>query len=116
LADALFPRLVHPQRRSDERLRDIIRIMAEETGAAGFIRQQTAIMHRPDSRPSLSGIRCATLVLVRDSDELTPPDRAAEMAHGIVGSRLVTVPDCGHVSTLERPQHVTEALLELLRT
>jgi len=116
LADALFPRLVHPQRRSDERLRDIIRIMAEETGATGFIRQQTAIMNRPDSRPTLSGIRCPTLVLVGDGDELTPPDRAAEMAHGIAGSRLVTVPECGHLSTLERPQHVTEALLELLRT
>ncbi len=116
LADALFPRLVHPGRRNDERLRDIIRIMAEETGAAGFIRQQTAIMGRPDSRPSLGGIRCPTLVLVGDADELTPPERAAEMAHGIVGSRLVTVPGCGHVSTLERPQDVTEALLDLLRS
>ena len=116
LADALFPRLVHPRRRSDEQLRDIVRIMAEETGAAGFIRQQTAIMSRPDSRPSLSSIRCPALVLVGDSDELTPPDRAAEMVHGISGSRLVTVPECGHLSTLERPQSVTEALLELLRT
>jgi pimeloyl-ACP methyl ester carboxylesterase len=116
LADALFPRLVHAQRRSDEQLQDIIRIMAEETGAAGFIRQQTAIMNRPDSRSSLKGIRCPTLVLVGDSDELTPSDRAAEMAHEIVGSRLVTVPECGHLSTLERPRHVTEALMELLHT
>jgi pimeloyl-ACP methyl ester carboxylesterase len=116
LADALFPRLVHPRRRSDEQLQSIIRMMAQEIGADGFIRQQRAIMGRPDSRPSLSSIRCPTLVLVGDSDELTPPDRAAEMAHGIAGSRLVTVPDCGHVSTLERPRLVTEALLELLRT
>ena len=116
LADALFPRLVHPRRRSDAELRDIIRIMAEETGAAGFIRQQTAIMNRPDSRPSLRGIRCPTLVLVGDSDELTAPDRAEEMARGIVGSRFVTVPECGHLSALECPQDVTEALMELLRT
>jgi len=116
LADVLFPRLVHPGRRSDEQLREIIRVMAEETGTAGFIRQQTAILRRPDSRTSLSAILCPTLVLVGDSDELTPPDRAAEMAHGIAGSRLVTVPECGHLSTLERPQHVTEALLEFLRT
>jgi len=116
LADTLFPRLVHPGRRGDERLREIVRTMAEETGAAGFIRQQTAIMGRVDSRPSLGRIRCPTLVLVGDGDELTPPDRAAEMARGIAGSRLVTVPECGHLSTLERPQHVTNALLELLRT
>ncbi len=115
LADTLFPRLVHSARRGDERLREIVRLMAEETGAAGFIRQQTAIMGRPDSRPSLRTIRCPTLVLVGDADELTPPDRAAEMAQGIAGSRLVTVPECGHLSTLERPEHVTDALLELLR-
>jgi pimeloyl-ACP methyl ester carboxylesterase len=46
---------------------------------------------------------------------LTPPILGAEIADGIAGARLVTVPDCGHASTLERPGHVTEALLELLR-
>ena len=116
LADALFPRLVHPMRRGDERLREIFRLMAEETGAAGFIRQQTAIMSRPDSRPTLGIIRCPTLVLVGDSDELTPPDRAAEIASGIRGARLVTVPESGHASTLEQPEYVTQALLELLRS
>jgi pimeloyl-ACP methyl ester carboxylesterase len=116
LADALFPRLVHPQRHSDQKLRELVRIMAEETGAAAFIRQETALISRPDSGPTLSGIRCPTLVLVGENDELTPPDRAAEMAHGIAGSRLVTVPECGHLSTLERPEQVTEALMELLRT
>jgi pimeloyl-ACP methyl ester carboxylesterase len=115
LADAMFPRLVHPRRRDDERLRDIFRLMGEETGAAGFIRQQKAIMGRPDSRPTLGDIHCPTLVLVGDSDELTPPVIAAEIAGGIAGARFVTVPDCGHASTLEQPRRVTQALLELLR-
>jgi pimeloyl-ACP methyl ester carboxylesterase len=115
LSDAMFPRFVHPTRRADERLREIFRLMAEETGTAGFVRQQTAIMGRPDSRPTLGTIRCPTLVLVGDSDELTPPDLATEIASGIAGARLVTVPACGHASTLERPQQVTEALLELLQ-
>lgn len=115
LVDALFPRLVHPSRRSDAELRDINRTMAEETGAAGYIRQQTAIMGRRDSRPFLRDIHCPTLVLVGDSDELTPPDRTLEMAHEIAGSRLVTVPQCGHLSTLEHPQFVTQAILDLLR-
>jgi len=115
LSDAMFPRLVHPTRRDDKRLREIFRLMMEETGAAEFIRQQTAIMGRPDSRPTLGNILCPTLVLVGDSDELTPPILGAEIADGIAGARLVTVPDCGHASTLERPGHVTEALLELLR-
>jgi pimeloyl-ACP methyl ester carboxylesterase len=33
-----------------------------------------------------------------------------EIAEGIPVARLVIVPDCGHMSTLERPQAVNRAL------
>ncbi|HTD46095.1 MAG TPA: alpha/beta fold hydrolase [bacterium] len=112
--DQLFPVWVHRARRGDEALRRVVQRMAEETGPEAFARQQTAIMTRPDSRPGLAGIRCPALVLVGDGDEATPPDRAAEMANGIAGARLVTIPECGHLSPLERPQHVTRALVEWL--
>jgi len=46
----------------------------------------------------------------------TRDDRAAEIANGIPGARLVSVPECGHLSTLERPQPVTQALVEWLET
>ena len=72
-------------------------------------------MQRPDSRPDLGAIRCPTLVLVGDADELTPPALSEEIAAGIRGSRLVIVPECGHLATLERPAAVTQALIELLR-
>ena len=116
VADAQFMRLVHPRRREDASLRDINRLMSQEVGAEGFTRQQTAIVGRVDSRPMLGDIRCPTLVLVGEADTLTPPERAVEMAGGIAGARLVTVPDCGHLSTLERPEAVTQALLEWLQT
>ena len=83
---------------------------AREVGAAGYARQQTANIARIDSRPYLKDIRCPALVLVGDSDQLTPPERASEIADGIPGARLVVVPQCGHLSTLERPQAVTDAL------
>ncbi len=114
LVDMMYPRLVHPSRHGDPELRGIFRSMAQDVGAAGFVRQQTAIMGRPDSRPTLRDIRCPTLVLVGDGDELTPPALAQEMANGIAGAQLVTVPDCGHASTLERPSAVTEALMQWL--
>ncbi len=114
IPDSQFPVWVHPARAHDEALRRIVRLMAEETGAEAFIRQQTALLSRPDSRPGLAAIRCPTLVLVGDADQATPPDRAAEIAEGIAGARLVTVPGCGHLSTLERPAEVTRALLEWL--
>jgi pimeloyl-ACP methyl ester carboxylesterase len=111
VADALFPRLVHRIHQGDEALRRIVRTMAEEVGAEGFSRQQQAIIGRMDSRPGLPGIRCPTLVLVGDGDVLTPPALAAEMAAGIPGARLVTVPDSGHLSTLEQPRRVTAELV-----
>jgi pimeloyl-ACP methyl ester carboxylesterase len=55
------------------------------------------------------------LVLVGDGDELTPPTLSQEIAAGIRGSRLVVIPDCGHLSTVERPQAVTLALVEWMR-
>ena len=115
VADAQFARLVHPARRADADLRELNRLMSQEVGAEGFARQQTAIVGRVDSRPMLKDIRCPTLVLVGEADALTPPERAAEMADGIPGARLVTVPDCGHLSTIERPEAVTHALLEWLQ-
>lgn len=109
-----FVRTVHPLHRVDPQLRETNRLMAEDVGSEAFVRQQQAIMGRPDSRPTLAAIACRTLVLVGEQDELTPPDRAVEMAHGIRGAQLVTVPGCGHLSTLEQPRVVTRALLDWL--
>jgi pimeloyl-ACP methyl ester carboxylesterase len=115
VTDLMFPALVHADRKGDETLKAAVEEMLFETGLAAFIRQQTAIMSRPDSRPGLSAIRCPALVLVGDGDELTPPALAGEIAQGIEGARLVTVPHCGHLSTLERPEFVTKAIVEWLQ-
>jgi pimeloyl-ACP methyl ester carboxylesterase len=115
VADESLVFFVHPNRHGDVALRDTVRAMAEETGAQAFLRQQQAIMTRPDSRPGLSVIACPTLVLVGEQDRGTPPELAREIAAGIAGSHLVIVPDCGHLSTIERPQAVTKALIEWMQ-
>jgi pimeloyl-ACP methyl ester carboxylesterase len=110
VVDNLWPRLVHPGRQGDRALRALIDAMAADVGSQGYLHQQRANIARPDSRPTLASIRCPTLVLVGDQDALTPPERAVEIASGIAGARLVRVADCGHLSTLERPDEVTQAL------
>jgi pimeloyl-ACP methyl ester carboxylesterase len=107
----LFPRFVAVAHHGDRELKRIVRTMADDTGADTFVRQQTAIMSRVDSRPSLAAIACPTLVLVGEQDALTSPDRAAEMAAAIPSARHIVVPDCGHLSTLEQPDAVTAALV-----
>jgi len=116
IPDLAFPLYVHRDRHGDQELKRIVRAMAAETGLEGYLRQQQAIMSRPDSRPSLAAIRCPTLVLVGEGDEATPPELAREMAGAIAGSRLVIIPDSGHLSTLEQPQAVTAALVEWMRS
>jgi pimeloyl-ACP methyl ester carboxylesterase len=111
----LWPVLVHKNRQGDTALKKIAGDMALTAGAESFARQQTAIMTRPDSRPGLAAIRCPTLILVGDGDQLTPPALSEEMVSLIPGSKLVVVPDCGHLSTLERPEAVTQALVEWLK-
>jgi pimeloyl-ACP methyl ester carboxylesterase len=107
-----FPVFVHRNRQGDEALRQRVRVMAEETGAQAFLRQTKAIMTRPDVRPLLPSIKCPTLVLVGDGDELTPPALSEEIASGIAGSRLVVVADSGHLSTMEQPDAVNRALVQ----
>jgi pimeloyl-ACP methyl ester carboxylesterase len=112
--DLQFPRLVHAARQGDPELRAAIRQMAEDVGAEAFVRQQNAIMQRPDSRPTLATIRCPTLVLVGDADALTPPERAQEIAAGVVGARLLTLAGCGHMCAMEAPEATTRALVAWL--
>jgi pimeloyl-ACP methyl ester carboxylesterase len=112
IIDAQFPLYVHPNRANDATLKSTYLAMCHDVGPQAYVRQQKAIMHRADSRPLLSNIRCPTLVLVGAQDEATPPALSEEMAAAIPDARLVTVPDCGHLSTLERPEAVTPALAE----
>jgi pimeloyl-ACP methyl ester carboxylesterase len=111
---ALWPRLVHADRLGDAALEHLVREMLRETGAEAFVRQQRAIMGRMDSRQTLAAIACPTLVLVGAQDAITPPDMAREMTDAIQGAKLVTVRECGHLATLERPAEVSQALTDWL--
>ncbi len=78
-ADAAFELSVHPEHAGRADLRAQCVGMALENGAAAFIRQQEAIIARPDSRPTLAEIGVPTTVIVGDKDAITPPDVAREM-------------------------------------
>lgn len=109
-----WQRLVAPARREDAMLREIVRRMAADGGAEVFVRQQRAIMGRPDSRPDLKRYAVPALVVVGTQDVLTPPDHAREIAAGIPGAKLVEIDGCGHLATLESPETVTAELARWL--
>ena len=108
--EELFPGFVHPSRQDDADLRKLVHDMGDDVGAEAFVRQQTAMMSRTDSRPTLAMIACPTLVLTGDQDNTIPNAMSVEMAEGIRGARLVIVPECGHLPQLEQPRAVAAAL------
>jgi pimeloyl-ACP methyl ester carboxylesterase len=106
----MVPSLVHPSRVDDEPVVRVIREMGERVGAAAYVRQQKAIMSRADSVATLPRIACPTLVLCGEQDTRTTLAPHELMAREIPDARLVTIPDCGHMVTLERPEAVTAAM------
>ena len=113
--DDLFPGFVHPSRRDDAALRRLVHDMGDDIGAAAFIRQQTAVISRADSRPTLAVISCPTLVLSGDEDNTIPNSLSAEMADGIPGAKLTILASCGHLPQVEQPQATADALVEWLQ-
>ncbi len=81
-----------------------------DAGADQLIRQNRAIMARPDARQHLPHLRCPTLVMCGDSDQLTPPECSHEIAALVPGAQLVLVPRCGHMLTMEKPAQVNATL------
>ena len=110
VVEELMPILLHPDHLHDPALTRLIHEMADEIGVDGYIRQQTAIIGRPDNRPFLSSIECPTTVIVGRQDALMPPKVALEIADGIPSAEIVIIEDCGHISTLEQPEAVNAEL------
>ena len=108
--ETLLGVLIHKSRLTHEALAEAVLKMGEDTGTEAFKRQQTALMTRPDSAPLLPTIRVPTLVLVGDQDALTPPQTSQEIAERIPGAKLEIIGECGHLSTMERPEAVNRAL------
>lgn len=69
-----------------------------------------ALAARPDSVPLLSSISVPALVLVGEEDTLTPPAEARQMAAQIPDSRMLILPEAGHLSNLENPKAFNTAL------
>jgi len=107
----LLPQLVHPSRIATP-VGEAVTAMAKRVGGEAFVRQQQAILGRPDSRPVLATIKVPTLVAVGDADVLTPPAEAQAIHAGIAGARLHVLEACGHLPALETP----DATSRLLRT
>jgi pimeloyl-ACP methyl ester carboxylesterase len=102
--------LIHADRLGDRDLTARVLLMADGIGVNAFVRQQQAIMERPDNRSFLAQIKCPTTIVVGEQDALTPVKVSEEMHAGLPGSVLEVIPHCGHLSTMEIPGAVNAIL------
>lgn len=115
VVDTMFlPAMQNPANPFAPALLATVRAMCVSVGAEAFVRQQTAIMSRPDGRADLARIACPVLVLCGRQDQPTPVEAHEEIAAGIPDARLVIIEDCGHLSTIERPEAVNAAMRDWL--
>lgn len=115
VADMMLPKLLGRTTQTRRpTLAPQVRRMIEQERVEGIVGALEAMIARPDSTPDLPRIACPALVIVGDEDELTPPAHAEMMQNHIPRSRLVVLPEAGHLSSLEAPDGFTLAMADFL--
>jgi pimeloyl-ACP methyl ester carboxylesterase len=115
VADEMLPKLLSADARDRQpELAASVRSMAGSISVEGLAAALEAMMGRPDSTPGLSRINCPVLILVGGHDEVTPEASARAMERHIERSRVVVLPDAGHLSNLESPEAFSLAVADFL--
>src|SRR5258707_12767601 len=89
---------------------DAVMAMCGEIGVEIYKRQEELAAIRADRRPDLPKIKCPTIVVCGRDDAATPLFLSEEIAAAIKGSELIVVEQCGHLTTMEKPEETTAIL------
>ena len=93
---------------------DLCLAMALRLGPEVFRAHSLALRDRADRTDALRAFTGPALVLMGEADRLCPRDRH-DLMHGLMPqSRLVVVPDAGHLPPLENPAATAAALTDWL--
>jgi pimeloyl-ACP methyl ester carboxylesterase len=111
-----LPPMIDGRRITDTALVNAIMEMMSRKTPEIFAAQVRALLARPDASAVLEQIHCPALLITGREDGWSTPAQHRAMAAKIADSQLVIVPDCGHMSTLERPAEVSAALRAWLYT
>jgi pimeloyl-ACP methyl ester carboxylesterase len=60
-------------------------------------------------------LRCPTLVVAGELDRMTPAKQGARLAEAAPGAEFVSIPECGHMMMVERPDATLDALTVFAR-
>ncbi len=102
--------MVHPDRLKDAALIEQILSMFERKSSDVFARQLLALIHRPDGTEVLKSIKVPTLMLCGEQDAWSPPAQHEAMKVHVPGAAMAVIPNAGHMSTMEKPEAVAQAM------
>ena len=114
---AMFPKLF--ARGTFEHHPEIVARMQDrmaKTSARAVAGTLRGLAIRPDRTEDLSRIKVPTLILAGAEDALIPLEESESMARRITGSKLVVIPEAGHMAPVENPQATDAAILEFLQS
>lgn len=103
--------MVYPPRLTEaDLIEPIVEMFARRTPDL-YALQIQALLARPDAKVVFARIRCPSLVLCGSDDTWAPPSRHELMANMLrhSASTFGVIPNCGHMSPLERPRAVNDA-------
>jgi len=103
---------LHPQQRDNLELIERVRAMGMRLGGEVFRRQ--SMLDRPGDIERLIDIRCPTLVVAADHDQLRSLEEARELQAGIPGATLEVIEDSGHMIPIEAPARLAEVIVPWL--
>jgi 3-oxoadipate enol-lactonase len=86
----------------------------DEIHVPSLARAVAALTRRPSIVDRLAKVQAPALVIVGEEDASLPVPTSQEIAEAMQNASLVVIPGAGHLSALEKPEEVTEAMLEFL--
>jgi pimeloyl-ACP methyl ester carboxylesterase len=93
-----------------------LRRVVAKTQPATIAAAQRGLAARPDVTAALASIQLPTLVIVGEQDAISPPAEMRAIAAAIPHAQLVEIPHSGHMTTMENPTAVSEALIAFTRS
>jgi len=105
------PGMVLPAHRDAPMFERVLAMIERKTPEV-FEAQVRALLGRPDARAVFTGITCPVLIGCGRQDAWSPLARHEQMQRLLPGSRLIVIEDSGHMSPMEQPGAVAQALVE----
>lgn len=113
VVDGMLAKFFSPSNKDSALVNEVLDIMgaAKAPGVAGAL---LGMAERPDSTGFLPQIAAPTLVIAGDDDQVIPPAESKQLADGIRGAKLQTVPQAGHLVAMEKADEFNRILKDWL--